>query len=388
MSLLTVIQLEILFVLALFLPLALQLVVLYLVSRGLWRFSGRYFGRGIWALLAFVGVPIHELSHAAAFLLTGAGVQRLVLFAPRGLSEYGGATGVTIPARQPSVVSRLVASIAPFFGCSLAAWLVLRLLLPGFTAADVAAPTPINSPETAGAGQVIGQILSAYPGYLIGAFARLQWSRWQTYLALYLGASLGMGAAPAGAVGGAAADLRPDPAFQRPSDDADPLPDRHRDGDRADQRGADLRNRLQLYRAAAAGDPVTAPAAGDTLTKPRRGRSLHKDLDPLPVDLILQVDDLAARALVDGGDHVIKLDLEIGHETHSHPHAHLHQADRQAHVHLDPPRLAVCDAHAHLASLHGLALALGAFERGQELRPFLGGDLAFRDHVEDFQSFL
>ena len=82
MSLLTVIQLEILFVLALFLPLALQLVVLYLVSRGLWRFSGRYFGRGIWALLAFVGVPIHELSHAAAFLLTGAGVQRLVLFAP------------------------------------------------------------------------------------------------------------------------------------------------------------------------------------------------------------------------------------------------------------------------------------------------------------------
>jgi hypothetical protein len=196
MSLLTVIQLETLFILALFLPLVLQLVVLYLVSRGLWRFSGRYFGRGIWALLAFVGVPIHELSHAAAFLLTGAGVQRLVLFAPRGLSEYGGATGVTIPARQPTFISRLVASIAPFFGCSLAAWLVLRLLLPGFTAADVTTPVPIGSPETAGPGQVIGQILGAYPGILIGAFARLQWTRWQTYLALYLGASLGMGAAP------------------------------------------------------------------------------------------------------------------------------------------------------------------------------------------------
>jgi hypothetical protein len=196
MSLLTVIQLEILFVLALFLPLALQLLVLYLVSRGLWQFSGRYFGRGIWALLAFVGVPVHELSHAAAFLLTGAGVQRLVLFAPRGLPEYGGATGVTIPARQPTVVSRLVASIAPFFGCSLAAWLVLRLLLPGFTAADVAAPIVVNSSEAAGSGQVIGQVLGAYPVNLIGAFARLQWNHLQTYLALYLGASLGMGAAP------------------------------------------------------------------------------------------------------------------------------------------------------------------------------------------------
>jgi hypothetical protein len=196
MSLLTVIQLEILFVLALFLPLALQLLVLYLVSRGLWQFSGRYFGRGIWALLAFVGVPVHELSHAVAFLLTGAGVQRLVLFAPRGLPEYGGATGVTIPARQPTVVSRLVASIAPFFGCSLAAWLVLRLLLPGFTAADVAAPIVVNSSEAAGSGQVIGQVLGAYPVNLIGAFARLQWNHLQTYLALYLGASLGMGAAP------------------------------------------------------------------------------------------------------------------------------------------------------------------------------------------------
>jgi hypothetical protein len=170
--------------------------VLYLVSRGLWQFSGRYFGRGIWALLAFVGVPVHELSHAVAFLLTGAGVQRLVLFAPRGLPEYGGATGVTIPARQPTVVSRLVASIAPFFGCSLAAWLVLRLLLPGFTAADVAAPIVVNSSEAAGSGQVIGQVLGAYPANLIGAFARLQWNHLQTYLALYLGASLGMGAAP------------------------------------------------------------------------------------------------------------------------------------------------------------------------------------------------
>ena len=137
MSLLTALQLEALFIVALLLPLLLQLVALYLTSRALWTFTGRYFGRTVWALFALVGVPLHELSHAIAFMLTGAGVRRMVLFAPRGLPEYNGATGVVVPRRKPSGLSRLVSSIAPFFGCSLAAWLALRLLLPGF---EVEAP--------------------------------------------------------------------------------------------------------------------------------------------------------------------------------------------------------------------------------------------------------
>lgn len=192
MNLLHIIETETLFIFALLFPILVQVIVLYAVSRGLWSFTGRYFGRSMWVLLALIGVPVHELSHAVAFLLTGAGVQKIVLFAPRGLPEYDGATGVVVPARRPSAFSRLVASIAPFFGCSLAAWLVLRLLLPASVFVPISFPT-------AGSGislRVLLDVLVAYLEGMLGAFARLQWSDWRTYLTLYLVASLGMGAAP------------------------------------------------------------------------------------------------------------------------------------------------------------------------------------------------
>lgn len=196
MSLLTAVQLEALFIVALLLPLLLQLVVLYATSRALWTFTGRYFGRPVWALLALVGVPIHELSHALAFLVTGAGVRRVVLFAPRGLPEYNGATGVVIPKRKPSAFSRLVSSIAPFFGCSLAAWLALRLLLPGFDIAHDIPALSLGALQNGGLGQAAGQVLLGYLRGLLDAFTGIAWLDWRTWLAIYLGASLGMGAAP------------------------------------------------------------------------------------------------------------------------------------------------------------------------------------------------
>lgn len=195
MALVEVIRLEALFILALLFPLVVQLIVLYLASRALWTFSGRYFGRGVWALLALAGVPLHELSHALAFLLTGAGVRRIVLFAPRGLPQYGGATGVVVPKRRPSAFSKLVASIAPFFGCSFAAWAALALLLPGFSLGSGANLGP-DTLDAGGLGQAALAVLGAYLAGLADAFAGLDWGSWQTYLAVYLGASLGMGAAP------------------------------------------------------------------------------------------------------------------------------------------------------------------------------------------------
>jgi hypothetical protein len=195
MALIQIIRLEALFILALLFPLVVQLIVLYLASRALWTFSGRTFGRGMWAVLALTGVPLHELSHAIAFLLTGAGVQRIVLFAPRGLPEYGGATGVVVPARKPSAFSKLVASIAPFFGCSFAAWAVLALLLPGFSPGGGPNIGP-DALDAGGLGQAALSVLGAYLAGLADAFAGLDWGNWQTYLAVYLGSSLGMGAAP------------------------------------------------------------------------------------------------------------------------------------------------------------------------------------------------
>ncbi|MEM4724978.1 MAG: M50 family metallopeptidase [Candidatus Hadarchaeum sp.] len=197
MSLLTLIKIELLFVVILLLPLLIQLVILFVISRALWVFTQRFFGRPLWLLLGLVGVPMHELSHAVAFWLTGAGVQRMVLFAPRGLPEHGGATGVVVPARKPSIVSQGIASIAPFFGCSLAAWLVLRLLLSDLTSG--VQPASTLSLESLGGVellQFLGGVLEGYWRGLVEAFTQLRWSSWQTYLALYLTASLGMGAAP------------------------------------------------------------------------------------------------------------------------------------------------------------------------------------------------
>ncbi len=196
MSLLTTLKIEALFTLALFFPLLIQLLILYAVSRALWTFTGRTFGRGLWTALALVGVPIHELSHAIAFIVTGAGVHRIVLFAPRGLPEYGGATGVVVPARNPSAFSRLVSSVAPFFGCSLAAWLALALLLPGFVLRPAALTLSLADIEAGGLGRAALGMLGAYTNTLWVGLTQLQWADWRTYLAVYVGASLGMGAAP------------------------------------------------------------------------------------------------------------------------------------------------------------------------------------------------
>jgi len=190
MQLLNVIRLEAVFIIAVFLPLLVQLAVLFLISRLLWTASGRLHGRAVWILLALIGVPVHELSHAAAFIATGAGVRRLVLFAPRGLPEYGGATGVTVPARNPSLVSRLFASVAPLFGCSLAAWGVLWLLLPAVMG-GLAGAAPLGSQPLD-----VGPMFIAYVQGMLDVITLLPWDRWQTYLAVYLTASLGMGAAP------------------------------------------------------------------------------------------------------------------------------------------------------------------------------------------------
>lgn len=195
-TLLAIVQLEMLFIAGLLLPLLVQLLVLYLASRALWVFTQRFFGRWLWLTLALVGVPVHELSHAVAFLLTGAGIRRVVLFAPRGLPEYAGATGVVVPARPPSALSRIVSSVAPFFGCSLAAWLTLRSLLPGFGATQAVMPSLSSDLTISGLFQALLNTLTAYWQGLGQAFIRLQWTDWRTYLAIYLSASLGLGAAP------------------------------------------------------------------------------------------------------------------------------------------------------------------------------------------------
>lgn len=199
MTLLDIAKIELLFIFALFVPLILQLVALFVVSKLLWNFTHRQFGKGVWTAFALVGVPIHELSHAIAFILTGAGVQKMVLFAPKGLPEHNGATGVVVPKRKPSTLSLLVASIAPLFGCTLLAWLVLVLLLPQFVTTEAVPTIEIQDLNQVNLLQVIGDVLTGYVVSLFNTLLGINWLDWRTYLALYLVASLGMGAAPSAA---------------------------------------------------------------------------------------------------------------------------------------------------------------------------------------------
>jgi len=198
MPLLEIVKIELLFIFALFLPLILQLLVLFVVSRSLWGFTQRYFGRGLWAILALIGIPIHELSHAAAFIITGAGVQKLVLFAPKGLDEHDGATGIVIPKRKPTTFSLLVSSIAPLFGCTLIAWIVLQILLPNLTTNQTLLTLSFDSFHGSNFLQTILMVLGSYISSLVSTLISVNWGNWQTYLAIYLAASLGMGAAPSG----------------------------------------------------------------------------------------------------------------------------------------------------------------------------------------------
>jgi hypothetical protein len=63
------------------------------------------------------GVVVHELSHLAACLLTGASVKRVVLFGPSG----GGVEHS--PPKMP-LVGQPIISLAPIGGCTLALWFV------------------------------------------------------------------------------------------------------------------------------------------------------------------------------------------------------------------------------------------------------------------------
>ncbi len=196
MSIWDIAKVELLFIGALFFPLILQLIVLTIVSRLLWNFTHRQFGYWVWVAFALVGVPIHELSHALAFWATGAGVSKMVLFAPRGLPEHNGATGVVIPKRKPSNFSLLIASIAPLFGCTLLAWLVLVLLIPDFVSAEGLSTLQIEDLNNINLGAAVLATFGAYFTSLFETLISINWLDWRTYLALYLAASLGMGAAP------------------------------------------------------------------------------------------------------------------------------------------------------------------------------------------------
>ncbi|MBE7491328.1 MAG: M50 family metallopeptidase [Planctomycetes bacterium] len=108
--------------LAAFLNLFLGVALLILATYGLRRLWIRAVPPKLLAYLIAPGVAVHELSHAAACVLTGARVHSMVLFRSDGSGE--------VRHGPPKIkhVGDMIIALAPLAGCTLCLWLLGLLL--------------------------------------------------------------------------------------------------------------------------------------------------------------------------------------------------------------------------------------------------------------------
>jgi hypothetical protein len=183
-------RLSIVFGVALFLPLILQLLFLYAASWLLNRVVG-LFSLLLYRLLKMIGTPVHELSHALGCWITLAGVDAIKLLSDR----YG--VGFVQPRRQ-NLLSGVVSSVAPLFGATLVLWLTATQVIPGFEVPTVL-PPQLDLESAASLGTVLRESMSYMGRFFETAFRNLpnlQWDNWQTYVGLYIALSVGMGITP------------------------------------------------------------------------------------------------------------------------------------------------------------------------------------------------
>ncbi|HTE05039.1 MAG TPA: hypothetical protein VK824_02505 [Planctomycetota bacterium] len=171
-------------------PLALVTGALRLLERAL---SGRLASRLGWhsvLLTAWLGVPVHELSHAAACLLFGHRVERLRLLAPDSITGQLGSVDHAWDRRSLyQQVGRFFIGIAPLLGGALA--LLLLTLLLG--------PAPVRWPDLPDDGGLLSSLQSA--GRLALDLAAAMFSPHAarsglTWLYLYLALCIGAHMAP------------------------------------------------------------------------------------------------------------------------------------------------------------------------------------------------
>lgn len=182
-------QLAATFVVSLFLPIIVQLLLLIAAGWALKLLAERasIFGA---LLLSLIGVPVHEFSHAIGFLLTLSGIAAIKPV----FDELGYAF---VAPRRPYCWGYLVASVAPLFGATVLLWLTAKYIIPGFqvtpvmyTQADLAG---VDWPNTLrGAMDYVELTLENAVSHL----SVLQWGNWRTYLGLYIAVSVAIGLAP------------------------------------------------------------------------------------------------------------------------------------------------------------------------------------------------
>ena len=148
-------------------PFAAAAALLHLLERLLSaRLQSRFGWRGV-LLTGWLGVPVHELSHAAVCLLFGHRVERVKLFAPDPRTGQLGAVQHAWDKRNLyQQVGRFFIGVAPLVGGALVLLLLTRLLGPASVASE---PLPADG----------GALIAALGGHDVAG-------RWVTWLYLYL----------------------------------------------------------------------------------------------------------------------------------------------------------------------------------------------------------
>lgn len=180
-------------ILNLFLPLALQLIVLYFMARLFDRIVLRRLGKRWYLALTWPGVVIHELSHYIGCKLTLTRVHRVHLFYP-----HGDTLGMVEHERTRNPISNIIISIAPLFGVTAVIWLLTRWVFPGLYLEQIetvqAAVTDFTSFKQFFA--FGGGYFTQLWGYVRELFVSMDFSQWQTYIFLYFMLTLSTHAAP------------------------------------------------------------------------------------------------------------------------------------------------------------------------------------------------
>lgn len=184
-----ILHLSLLLTVALFLPLILQLLLLFTAG---WIF-GRMVSKvsqPLTRLLVLIGTPVHEFSHALALLIT---LCRVVEIKPLPDKEPG-----HVAVTQCNPVGNLASSVAPLFGGALVLWLTASYVIPGFTIPTIV-PPQMDLESAASLGTVLRESAAYLGRFLQTAYSSLpdlQWDNWRTYVGLYIALSVGIEIAP------------------------------------------------------------------------------------------------------------------------------------------------------------------------------------------------
>lgn len=171
--------------LAAFLNLFLGVALLILCAYGVRALWTHAVNQKLLAWLIAPGVVVHELSHAAACLLTGAKVHSMVLFRSDGSGE------VRHGPPKLKYVGDVLIALAPLIGCSLCLWMLGVLLR-----------SPVNLYEVSAEGVQPNQL--AFLWNMAGlvwrdlglAVQTTSLSSWRTWVFLYFAMCFTLGMAP------------------------------------------------------------------------------------------------------------------------------------------------------------------------------------------------